>query len=274
MLGSNLDIMSPQWTDVIFKDRNQAYGAYQLRKDNNHNTARALLIATSLFAAVLVIPTIINKIQGIVPKAASAEKRIEVTILLPIKILHEKVIPAAQQKQVVAQKNMVQSKPMVVAPDNQAHVEPPTNKQFETADPGPATITGTKGAGVAIDEKQGTEAVPGTNEGTDKNIIFQAAEFNPEYPGGEAAFAKFLQSHIRYPNIAKENGVQGRVFIQFVVERDGSLTDMKIVGGPGSGLGEEAVRVLKMSPHWKPGSQNGQQVRVQYTVPVSFALSE
>jgi protein TonB len=274
MLGSNLDIMSPQWTDVIFKDRNKAYGAYQLRKENSSTTTKALLIATSIFAFALATPTIINKIRGVVPKVVVEHDLRTVVNLTPIKILHEKVIPAAQQKQVVAQKSTVESKPMVVTPDNLAHVEPTPNKAFETADPGPATITGTKGAGIAIDEKQGTSAVAGTTEGTDKTTIFQAAEFNPEYPGGEAAFAKFLQSHIRYPNVAKENGVQGRVFIQFVVERDGSLTDMKIVGGPGSGLGEEAVRVLKMSPHWKPGSQNGQQVRVQYTVPVSFALSE
>jgi protein TonB len=274
MLGSNLDIMSPQWTDVIFKDRNQAYGAYQLRKENSHTTAKALLIATSMFAFALVVPTIISKIH-VAPKAVFVPNDIPTIVhLTPITILHEKVLPAAQLKQVVAQKNTVESKPMVVVQDNLAHVEPPTNKQFIDADPGVATVTGKTGAGIVIDEKQGTEAILGTAEGTNTDKPFIVAENNPEYPGGEAAFAKFLQNHIRYPNLAKENGVQGRVFVQFVVERDGSLTDLQIVRNPGSGLGEEAVRVLKISPHWKPGSQNGKLVRVQYTVPVNFALAE
>lgn len=102
--------------------------------------------------------------------------------------------------------------------------------------------------------------------------VFNAVQIQPTFPGGEAAFAKFLSANIKYPPIAKRNNITGRVFIQFVVERDGSLTDMRILRDPGSGLGEEAVRVLKLSPQWKPGFQNSKPVRVQYTVPINFSL--
>lgn len=271
MLGSNLDIMSPEWTNVIFKDRNQAYGAYQLRKNNARNTNMALLIALSIFVFALATPTIINWIRHFVPEAAVTYTTREVTNDL-IRIEKPKVIPPAPQKQVQAQHNMIRSFPPVATADG--HETPPTNEQLEKADPGPQTITGTAGAGPALDEKVGTQAIAGPAENTNPNEVFPTSEIQPSFPGGEAAFGKFLSDHIRYPAVAKENGVQGRVFVQFIVERDGSLTDMKIVRDPGSGLGDETTRVLKLSPHWKPGMQNGKPVRVQFTIPVNYSLAD
>jgi len=102
--------------------------------------------------------------------------------------------------------------------------------------------------------------------------VFSAVELNPTFPGGEENFGRFLVQNIRYPEKAKENKTQGRVFIQFTVEKDGSLSNLKNVRDPGDGLGEEALRVLALSPKWHPGIQNGNTVRVQYTVPVNFSL--
>ncbi|HZY35128.1 MAG TPA: TonB family protein [Mucilaginibacter sp.] len=95
----------------------------------------------------------------------------------------------------------------------------------------------------------------------------------PEYPGGLDAFGHFLANHVRYPATAREGHIQGRVIISFVVERDGSLTNFKVARGVGGGLDEEAIRVMKMSPKWKPGMQNGKPVRVRYSVPISFTLA-
>lgn len=148
-------------------------------------------------------------------------------------------------------------------------------KDLEKTDIGDKTMKGDPGADINIDAKLSAKAVEGVTEApADDKTIFIGVETMPVYPGGDAAFNKFLSTHIRYPNMAKENGTQGRVFVSFVVEIDGSLTDMKIVRDPGSGLGEEAVRVLKTSQRWSPGIQNGKKVRVAYTVPVSFALAE
>jgi TonB family protein len=105
------------------------------------------------------------------------------------------------------------------------------------------------------------------------NRIFNAVEVSPSFPGGTQGFSRFLSENIRYPKLARENNVTGRVFIQFVVERDGSLTDMKVLRDPGSGLGDEALRVLNLCPKWTPGLQNGQAVRVQYTVPINFSTN-
>ncbi|PWK71425.1 outer membrane transport energization protein TonB [Mucilaginibacter oryzae] len=104
--------------------------------------------------------------------------------------------------------------------------------------------------------------------------VFTAVEQAPEFPGGIEAFSKFLAANLRYPKAARENNIQGRVIITFVVEKDGSLTDMKVVRGIGAGCDEEAVRVLKLSPAWKCGTQNGRPVKVQYSVPISFTLAD
>lgn len=102
--------------------------------------------------------------------------------------------------------------------------------------------------------------------------IFVVVEDQPEYPGGNAAMMKFLSENIRYPVIAQENGIQGRVICNFVVERDGSITDVNVVRGVDPSLDKEAVRVIEQMPNWKPGRQRGQAVRVRFTLPVVFRL--
>lgn len=95
----------------------------------------------------------------------------------------------------------------------------------------------------------------------------------PEFPGGLQAFAEFVSNNVKYPLIAREKGIQGRVIATFIVEQDGTLSNLKIAKGIGGGCDEETIRVLKQSPLWKPGSVNGIRVPVAFTVPVAFALS-
>ena len=106
----------------------------------------------------------------------------------------------------------------------------------------------------------------------DQNKIFTSVDKAPGFPGGDAAFDIYLKANIRYPAIARVNNVQGKVFLNFVVEKDGSITDIKVVRGVGSGCDDEAIRVLKSSPNWKPGMQNNRTVRVSYTMPITFSL--
>ncbi|HHW81616.1 MAG TPA: energy transducer TonB, partial [Bacteroidales bacterium] len=103
--------------------------------------------------------------------------------------------------------------------------------------------------------------------------IFVVVEQQPEFPGGMSALMKFLGDNIKYPVIAQENGIQGRVITTFVVERDGSITDINVVRGQDPSLDKEAVRVIKTMPRWKPGQQRGKPVRVRFTLPVQFRLA-
>lgn len=102
--------------------------------------------------------------------------------------------------------------------------------------------------------------------------IFVVVENQPEFPGGSTAMMKFLGDNIKYPVIAQENGIQGRVICNFVVERDGSITDVQVVRGVDPSLDREAVRVIQSMPKWTPGKQRGQPVRVRFTLPVVFRL--
>ncbi len=102
--------------------------------------------------------------------------------------------------------------------------------------------------------------------------VFFIVEEMPEFPGGEAALRKFIANAIKYPQIAQENGIQGRVYVQFVVERDGSVSNSTIARGVDPSLDREALRVVNSLPKWKPGMQRGKPVKVSYTVPINFVL--
>ncbi len=109
-------------------------------------------------------------------------------------------------------------------------------------------------------------------EEVDENQIYEIVEENPRFPGGEEACMKWLADNIRYPSICVEQGIQGRVYAQFVVNKDGSIVDIKIVRSPDPYLSKEAERVLKLMPKWSPGKQRGKPVRVKFSLPVMFRL--
>lgn len=117
-------------------------------------------------------------------------------------------------------------------------------------------------APVKVEEEESAEEVQ----------IFMVVESMPEFPGGESALYGYLAENIKYPQMAKESGIQGRVFVTFVVERDGSVTDVRVLRGIGGGCDEEAIRVVQNMPKWTPGKQRGKSVRVQYNLPVKFTL--
>ena len=102
--------------------------------------------------------------------------------------------------------------------------------------------------------------------------VFTIVEEMPAYPGGDQKLYEYLGKNIKYPQIARESGIQGRVFVNFVVEPDGSVSNVKVMRGIGGGCDEEAIRVIKSMPKWKPGKQRGKAVRVTYTIPVVFKL--
>ena len=110
-------------------------------------------------------------------------------------------------------------------------------------------------------------------EEEEEEVVFVIVEKMPEFPGGQQALFKYLSENVKYPVIAQENGIQGRVICQFVVNRDGSIVDVEVVRSGGDpSLDKEAIRVIKSMPKWKPGQQRGKPVRVKYTVPVNFKL--
>jgi protein TonB len=271
MLGQKLDILKQEWIDVVFTDRNKAYGAYELRKRSGFNTTKALIIGVVSFVFVLSLPTIINIISGFIPKKVEKVKIVPVVLQPPPPVNKTKPPPPPPEPP-KPKVDQVKFPPPVVKPDNEVKEQPPTVKELEVADPGQKNQKGDPNADIVINTPVGNGDEKAVTE--DENKIFTAVEQEPTPVGGIQKFYDYLGKNIRYPAVAKENNIQGKVFLTFVVEKDGSITDVKVLRGIGSGCDEEAVRVLRNAPKWKPGIQNGRPVRVQYQVPVSFALQQ
>ena len=269
MLGSKLDILKQEWIDVVFSGRNKAYGAYELRKSNSNTVNRALLFGALFFVFVISLPTIINKIQGFIPKEKPKVKITDIVLTPPPP--DPKKPPPPPPEPPKPKVDQVKFPPPVVKPDNEVKEEPPTQKQLQVADPGQKDIKGDPNADVVINEPVGTSEVKQVTE--DVNKVYESVETEPEPVGGMQKFYDYLGKAIRYPAVDRENNVTGKVFVQFVVEIDGSLTQVKALRGPSQTLQDEAARAVKGAPKWKPGIQNGRKVRVQYTVPVNFTLS-
>jgi len=271
MLGSKLDILKQEWIDVVFNGRNKAYGAYELRKNNGGNSLRSFLFGGAFFVFMISLPTIINKLQGFIPKAPVKVKITDV-VLTPPPVDAKKLPPPPPPEPPKPKVDQVKFPPPIVKPDNEVKEEPPTQKDLKTADPGQKDQKGDPNADVRIDEPVGNSDVKSVTE--DDNKVFSQVEVQPQFPGGLEAFGKYLQKNIQFPAVDRENGVSGKVICTFVVERDGSLTDIVAVRGPSETTKAEAIRVLRKSPKWKPGIQNNRPVRVSYTVPISFTLGE
>ncbi len=183
--------------------------------------------------------------------------------------IEEDMIPITQQQEVVAP-------PPAAAPKIAEILNIVTNEtelveeEVETSEEVNQAIVTTPGTGVT--GPVATGPVGPVAEDVDENQIYDIVEENPRFPGGEEACMKWLSDNIKYPPICVEQGVQGRVYAQFVVNKDGSIVDIKIVRSPDPYLSKEAERVLKMMPKWSPGKQRGKPVRVKFSLPVMFRL--
>ena len=183
--------------------------------------------------------------------------------------IEEDMIPISHQEEVAAP-------PPAAAPkiaeilnivDNETEL---VEEEVETSEEVNQAIVANPGTGVT--GPVATGPVGPVVEEVDENQIYDIVEENPRFPGGEEACMKWLSDNIKYPPICVEQGIQGRVYAQFVVNRDGSIVDIKIVRSPDPYLSKEAERVLNMMPKWSPGKQRGKPVRVKFSLPVMFRL--
>jgi protein TonB len=271
---SKLDIFRKEWLEVVFADKNKNYGAYQLRKSNSANTTRALIIGSVIFLVLFFSPKIYSLIKGSMDQQDEHLKAQEV-IISPPPPVDPKTPPPPPVEPPPPKVDQVKMPPPIVKPDIEVRDEPPTVEKLKEADPGQRDIKGDPTADIVIAEPVGEGPKREAAVAVDDNKVydFVSIEKQPEFPGGISKFYGYLSKAIKYPPMAQENNVQGKVFLSFVVEKDGKLTDITVTRGLGSGTDEEAIRVLKASPRWNPGIQNGKPVRVKYNINVNFTLN-
>ena len=278
-----IDLYDPKWVDMVFAGKNKEYGAYQLRKGTSGRNIKALLIlviAAALVGGFLAWKVIEQKqaeeqqaymeameLAKLQQQAKKEEKKKE-----PVKpkVEMKKEIPVARETQKFTAP--VIKKDELVKEENQV-------KQMDKLDDkvavGAEDKEGVKDRTVEAVRSEIAVAAPPPPPAPKPEVatkVFDVVEEMPSFPGGSAALMSYLSSNTKYPVVAQENGVQGRVIVSFVVERDGSISDVKVARSVDPSLDREAQRVVKSMPKWKPGKQNGSAVRVKYTVPVVFRL--
>lgn len=277
-------ILKSDTLDLIFEGRNKNYGAYFLRRQYPKFLGRALLIGILIAVAFIAYAYLSTKLKDLVE---AQDVKVDLANIPPPPPMDETKPPPPPPPQPPPppERASVQYVPPKVTRDElvKEKVELATVEDLKEKDPGTKTVKGDPNAKQVIDADN---AKPGAFDDErksvivepkkeDENKVFKVVEQNPEFPGGLSAMMAFLRDNIKYPAAARENGLHGKVFIQFVVEKDGSITAVKIIkDNVGGGAGIEAQRVVKMMPNWKPGRQNGKSVRVQYTLPVNFQLQD
>ena len=277
---SQIDLIDNRWSDLMFENRNKEYGAYVLRRQTTSRNIKSIIAVLILFALVMVYMVAKNAYDDY-QKAHMAQTQVtELTALQEqkkeAKVERKEIVKQEKIEQVVEKvKSSIKFTAPLIKKDDEVRPEDEMKSQDEIMNSkvavGFANVIGNDESGEVLKAKEAlvTEPVKPKEE---ENKVFDVVEQMPSFPGGMAALMAYLQKSIKYPPVAEENGIQGRVVCTFVVERDGSVTDVKVAKSVDPSLDKEAVRVVSAMPKWIPGKQNGQSVRVKYTLPVTFRL--
>jgi protein TonB len=274
---SKIDLVSHEWADIVFEGRNQKYGGYVLRKNTSKRNVMAVLLVIAAGILAYLGLTIARTIE--------ANRQVENTQAIELSALNEKkkeakkiekeVVKVEPEKVIEKVKSSVKFTPPVIKKDSE--VKEDNQLDLEKVEKTNVTIgafdvQGNDEVGGEVLKAKEEIAQPEPPKHEEENKVFDVVEQMPSFPGGQAALMQWLNSNMNYPTIAAENGVQGRVIVQFVVEKDGSVTDVHVAKSVDPSLDKEASRVVKAMPKWIPAKQNGSAVRVKYTVPVTFKL--
>ena len=275
---SKIDLISNDWTELVFAGRNQAYGAYQLRKGTGKRNVISMIFVAAVAALAYIGLAAYNSYQE--TQKARFEAEMEASLLeqkKQAKVEKKAEVPKVEQvKKVEKVKSSIKFTPPVLKKDDEVKPEEEMKSQDELNDNktaiGAFDVKGNDEEGGTVLKAVEEIAAPEPPKHEEENKVFDVVEQMPSFPGGPAALMKYLSENMRYPAVAEENGIQGRVTVQFVVEKDGSVTDVKTMKSVDPALDREAERVVKSMPKWIPGKQNGSAVRVKYFVPVVFRL--
>ena len=274
---AKIDLIDNGWVDLVFEGKNQAYGAYQLRKDTGRRNLKALISMFLGFAAIAAIVVAKVSIDNYIAANQAIETDVELQSLAEKKEakVERKEEPEVEKIEIEKVKSSVAFTVPEIKKDDEVKEEQEIKSQEELQETNTAigafNVEGNDEAAGEVLKAKEVIAEPEPPK-VEEQKVFDVVEQMPSFPGGPSALFEYLSKNIKYPVVAEENGVQGRVIVTFVVERDGSITDVKVVKSVDPSLDKEAQRVVKSMPHWIPGKQNGSAVRVKYTVPVTFKL--
>ena len=276
---AKIDLISNEWADIVFQGRNKVYGAYQLRRGTGKRNIWSMVFVAAVAAVAYLGLAAYNSYQA--AQKAKFEAEMEASLIetkKQAKVEKKTEAPKVEQVQKVEKvKSSIAFTPPVIKKDSEVKPEEEMKTQDELKETktaiGAFDVKGNDESGGTVLKAVEEIATPEPpKQEAEQNKVFDVVEQQPQFPGGMGALNQWLGSNIKYPAMAAENGIEGRVIVQFVVERDGSVSGVHVVRGVDSSLDKEATRVVAQMPKWIPGKQNGSAVRVKYTVPVTFRL--
>ena len=271
----NERLLRTSMDDIVFDGRNKSYGAFQLRRLYDKHMSRAMLVGILFFLIVISSPQIIRMIKGFLPAHKNDLEMKEVTLAEPPPIDPKKPPPPPPPKvEPPPIKDQIKFVPPVVKKDEEVKEEeppPPTVEDIKDKEIATETKKGEEG-GVDASLQEDAPPAPAVIEEPKEEEPFTYVEQMPTFPDGTDAMYKYIYEKIKYPAIARENGISGQVIVQFVVSKEGDIQKAKVMRGIGGGCNEEALRVVNGMPKWKPGKHNGRAVPVTFTLPIKFVL--
>ncbi|TCD05578.1 energy transducer TonB [Pedobacter frigidisoli] len=280
MFNSSFNVYKTEWLDLVFADRNKNYGAYELRSKSSSILTRSLLISGSLVIVLCFSPLVYAKLF---PKEIVVDA--PATLVVLDDVIHDMKKPEPEKKIEPAKADPVKVKTVALSQNivvvNKVDLpDPPTIDEIKDAVISDKTQAGIVTPNAVVTENKGDGNGTGTAKegegGGDPNAVvgIEGVDEYPEFTGGAKAWSKYMERNLRYPSQAQEEGKAGKVFVSFVVEKDGSITDVKVLRGIGFGCDEEAIKVIKKSPLWKPGKNKGTPVRVRYNMAINFQITQ
>jgi protein TonB len=259
-------VVAPVRNELVFEDKNKKYGAFALRRNHNKNVGIALFITGAAFVFAMSLPKIMEMFSSAMEETGPP---IDITTvdLTPPPPLDETLPPPPPPPPPPVMETVKFTPPVVT--DEEVVEDPPPVITEETPQISTETQEGDGSENIIIPEEAGNGVVEPVIEAP-----LTIVEQMPTFPGGEAEMMKYIQKNVQYPQVEKEAGISGTCYVTFVVEKDGNITDVKVLRGVSGGPGcdKEAIRVVKSMPNWKPGKQNGREVRVQFNLPIKFTL--
>ena len=266
---SKIDLTSPEWCELVFQNRNRSYGAFKLRADSKKRHAWAMMSVILIALCASAIPTLIKYAT---PEKV-IEKMVEVAVLSQLEVKQEEFKRLDPVAPPPALKSSIKFTAPVIKKDEEVVEEDEIKSQSE--------LTESKVA-ISIADVKGNDELNGKDIAELQEVIVNTAEPEtkpytmvqqmPQFPGGERELLAYIAKSIRYPPQSAENGIQGKVFVRFVVSALGNVEGVEVIRSLDPYCDKEAVRVVAALPQWIPGKQNGRNVPVYYTLPIFFKL--
>jgi len=262
-MKTKVNICTEEWCNLVFDGKNKTYGAFAIRTHAGEVKIKALFITLSIAVSIAIYPLLTGKTPIEILKPGYSDP-VELTNP-PLDVPKELTKPASPDAPKPPKASVAFPQPVISITETTGEV--PTQTELATSNK-PIGLINVEG-GLNDPSDPGDGGGTGNSKG---NQVFKFVEKMPQFPGGTDELMKFLKKNLRYPEIALENYIQGKVFAQFIVDKTGKIIDLQIIKGLDKSCNEETLRILKLMPDWKPGIQNGMPVSVYFTIPVVFSL--